>query len=816
MRQPGILQRRGRARFGLAVWSSLGGSSAIQAAVVLWLCCWMPRLPAAPALVEDVERQPLAAATVRLVTALASLGAPLPPSDLAALDAAAGNADPRASVVAIQQILDRHCLAVVTINPESRVSVTEGPAPRELVEQGWRTFLVKVVNEARINPELKVSSPQAAPMFMQGGGERQRPQADGSLVTAIEAQSRFLDLEMPTRQPLVPRLSGLPVEYRILQLFCRDAGDRDVELAFSVGQGTQDIGFRNTVPLLFKSLPSIPVRLSVADEDGRPTTASFVFRDEQGRIYPNPTRRLAPDFFFHEQVYRADGESVSLPPGRYLVEVRRGPEYLPLRRNVEVPTAADSHHESFQLARWIHAAVRHWYSGDHHVHAAGCAHYDSPTEGVGPDAMMRHIVGEDLNVGCVLSWGPCWYAQKQFFDGRVSPLSVDRHLMRYDIEVSGFPSSPAGHLCLLRLTEDDYPGTTLIEEWPSWTLPVLAWGRRQGAVVGYSHSGWGLALPDRMPDGTRQFPPGGQAAPGWQGRAADALPDQAMPPFDGIGANEFIVAAAHDICDFISTVDTPAIWELNIWYHVLNCGLRTRISGETDFPCIYGDRVGLGRVYVKLDPAETLSYDAWVEGLRRGRSYCGDGLSHVFDFTVGGQGPGEAGPDGFSELRLKHPGPVTVAFDVAARLEEHPTEATEAIRRRRLDEKPYWHVERSRVGTSRRVPVEVIVNGRVAASQEIEADGRIVHCEHEIDLPHSAWVAIRILPSVHTNPVFVEVAGRPIRASRSSAEWCRRAVDICWQSKQAGIRPRERAEAAAAYDLARKVYDQAILESVAD
>ena len=63
------------------------------------------------------------------------------------------------------------------------------------------------------------------------------------------------------------------------------------------------------------------------------------------------------------------------------------------------------------------AAQLFGYSGDHHVHAAGCAHYDSPTEGVGPEDMMRHILGEDLNVGCVLSWGPCWYTQKAFFEG---------------------------------------------------------------------------------------------------------------------------------------------------------------------------------------------------------------------------------------------------------------------------------------------------------------------------------------------------------------------------------------------------------------
>ncbi len=59
-------------------------------------------------------------------------------------------------------------------------------------------------------------------------------------------------------------------------------------------------------------------------------------------------------------------------------------------------------------------------------------------------------------------------------------------------------------------------------------------------------------------------------------------------------------------------MDTPAIWELNIWYHTLNAGFRSRISGETDFPCIYGERVGLGRIYVQLDQNQELNYERWV------------------------------------------------------------------------------------------------------------------------------------------------------------------------------------------------------------
>ena len=43
---------------------------------------------------------------------------------------------------------------------------------------------------------------------------------------------------------------------------------------------------------------------------------------------------------------------------------------------------------------------------------------------------MRHLRGEDVNVGCVLTWGPCWYFQKQFFEGDTSRLSSGDHLMR--------------------------------------------------------------------------------------------------------------------------------------------------------------------------------------------------------------------------------------------------------------------------------------------------------------------------------------------------------------------------------------------------
>ena len=88
--------------------------------------------------------------------------------------------------------------------------------------------------------------------------------------------------------------------------------------------------------------------------------------------------------------------------------------------------------------------------------------------------------------------------------------------------------------------------------------------------------------------------------------------------------------------------------------------------------------------------------------------------------------------------------------------------------------------------------------------------------EFDVEIEHSSWVAVRIFPTVHTNPIFVEVGGKPIRASRRSAEWCIKAVDTCWNSKQNRIRTSEKAAASEAYNQARAIYAQILNESVAE
>ena len=742
--------------------------------------------------VRPVPLQPLAQQVHQIENALSYLGQPLSADEVSGIEQAVAEPSESKAVAQLQSILDSHVLAMVQINPESRVKVDVGPAQPELVEAGTRLFLIKVINAAGVTAELKVESPNSGDVYIQSTNAPQ-PAMD---LTKQQAADRWAgvslyplpaepwaSISLYQNPPMHSRLSGLPVEYQILAIYSRDAGQRSAIIRFNVGQGTQDIGFRNDITVLFTARPAHSVTFRVRDENGDPAMASFIVRDSLNRLYPNPSKRLAPDFFFQPQIYRADGETLRLPDGQYTLTYTGGPEYVTQQKSITVDARGPAEVE-FQLARWIDPAKYGWSSGDHHIHAAGCSHYQNPAEGVLPDDMMRQVRGERLNVSSVLTWGPDYYFQKQFFSGHDDPQSTRRQLLHYDIEVSGFPSSHAGHIVLLNLRNQDYPGTKRLEDWPTWDLPILRWAKDQGAVVGFAHSGFGLAV------------------------ATSELPNYDVPGFDGIGADEYIVDVTEpNAVDFISAVDTPYVWELNIWYHTLNVGFRTRIAGETDFPCIYDNRVGMGRTYASVSGA--LSYTSWLDALKAGRSYVSDGKTHLMNFTVGGVHVGE----GNSQLDLPAGSKVVASVMAAAYLPEHPDKSLDELP---YDQQPYWDIERARIGDSRKVAVEIIVNGKAVSSQELMADGTPREMKFEVPIASSSWVAARIIPGAHTNPVFVIVGGKPIRASRRSAEWALKGVDQCWTQKSARISQAEIGEAQKAYDHAREVYKQLIRESAPD
>ena len=134
-----------------------------------------------------------------------------------------------------------------------------------------------------------------------------------------------------------------PREYRVL-LDAEDelSGLRIVATSESaidwirLSKPTEETQSPSGLTTTFHTVGATPVTLRVLDENEQPTTAAFLIKDEDGHIYPTQSKRLAPDFFFHPQVYRGDREQVDLPAGNYTITSWRGPESVPETRQLEV------------------------------------------------------------------------------------------------------------------------------------------------------------------------------------------------------------------------------------------------------------------------------------------------------------------------------------------------------------------------------------------------------------------------------------------------------------------------------------------------
>jgi hypothetical protein len=786
---------------------------------------------------ETSDSQRLASHLTRVLEAMQSLGYPIDDG----IETKLRSVQSRSTAEELQFLFDRYCVATVTINPESRVKAEAGPASLTLQQWAYVPWLIKIVNQGAVKSPIQIESPQAGPSY-RGAALLSMQRQDQLQLRANEAKPgslpRFLHMEWHTQPPMTAIPSGAKVEYAILLVNSSESGQREATLEFSVGSGTQDLGFRAQLPFLMEILPAVPVRLSIHDDEGAPAFARLTIRDAAGRIYPPQPRRLAPDLFFQQQIYREHDEFVYLPPGNFEVECTQGPETVPLRKMMRVVSEVSNTWE-LEVRRWIHPMRYGWYCGDHHIHGAGCAHYTSPTEGVTPKDMFRQVAGEGLNVGCILTWGPCFEFQRQFFRPSIDHVSRRKTLLKYDIEVSGFGSQALGHVCLLNLRDQDFPGSDGTKEkgWPSWATPTLRWAKSQGAVTGYAHSGSGLQI-DAKKAADRMFNKFDQNESGLISRseattcllptdfeyidsdrdggisrvemqtaldtAADQLPNFAIPEMNSVGAMELPVSVAHGVCDFISTMDTARVSEWNMWYHVLNCGYPLKASGETDFPCMSGNAVGQGRVYVQLGKVDRLSFQDWCDGLASGRSYVSDGFVHCLEFSAT---HGELSAMVGDRLILDGPSDVKVKATIGV-ASQMPSSVAYATRqpeggRRFIGDTVTLHGSRSNewVATGERV-VECVVNGRVVASQRVVGDGKLQSVEFDLKLEDSSWLAIRVFPSMHSNPIEAIVRQQPIRASKQSARWCIETIEQLWNQRERNIVSTEREQAREAFQFA--------------
>jgi hypothetical protein len=309
-----------------------------------------------------------------------------------------------------------------------------------------------------------------------------------------------------------------------------------------------------------------------------------------------------------------------------------------------------------------------------------------------------------------------------------------------------------------------------------YSLPVLEWFRHQGALSGYRH-----VAADKAPRSP------GRTLPNFLASAIDE------------GTGDYVMSVAHDAVDFITVGTGDFSSELNLWYHSLNAGFRTRIIGE--MPCAAAEAPPMNGVRSNIQSVSTLQSRRTVLSNDMAVS---EPRAVIHGFKVNGRSPSsEIG----SEVRLPSFGSVAVSASLAVSLDEK--------RAGNAEPRPGWNVENARIADTRLVNVEAVVNGRVAATKTITADGSEQNVDFSLPIQQSSWVAIRIKGAAHTNPVFVLVDNMPVRASRASVEWIMRSLLEAYEAANPRWSEKESANARAAYGYSYAIYQKLLAETKA-
>lgn len=380
------------------------------------------------------------------------------------------------------------------------------------------------------------------------------------------------------------------------------------------------------------------------------------------------------------------------------------------------------------------AAQGRWVASDVHLHttARGCDRDRTP------DALFALMGDDGLEVGASLVWGDGIERDRAFFSGEDHPVSTSERLLHYDLEVSAFAADRGGHLILLGLRDLDFSAE--MDRSPHSGVPLVDWalGQDPRVVVGVAHGfKW---------------------------------PESGFPDYDSWGRPiEFPVHVARGRAHFLSTETSSQLAAIDagtwsLWTKLLNSGFRVAIAGGSDLPCINHRLIGSEpRTLVRVDGP--LSYDAWLAGLRQGRTVATSDWAERLDLRVGGAGIGD-------ELRARNGQRLDVSIETELAVPG---------------------------------PLELLVNGQPAFLISLPSGASTVSTE--LRLAASAWVSARTARA-QSSPVYVIVDGQPIRVSAEDACFLARFVDYLSGKVASGsIDMAESAPLAlAAYAEAREVF----------
>jgi hypothetical protein len=349
-----------------------------------------------------------------------------------------------------------------------------------------------------------------------------------------------------------------------------------------------------------------PVRLRIADAEG----FSYAPFGRLTNFALGPNEDVGGNVLIDSLPYAyIDGTcEIRVPTGPLLIEIDKGPEYQPLRRQVQLGIGQMALRFAFE--RWIDLRKEGWYSGD--AHAEFMTPHAALLEAAAEDLAVVNLLARPTSVVSALestspegaASGPSLTDHPAIsnilaFSGQRPALEMPGHM----VVVNTHNSHPVlGSLGLLNCHRPVYPLTFGGDAGPDdWSL--ADWceqcHRKGGLVI------WTQAWHEK--DGLS---------------AGEALADLILGRIDALE---------------IGPSQTADLDRVDDWYRLLNGGCQIPIVGGSGKN---SNRTVLGsvRTYARLQPGEELTYKNWIEAIRRGRTFVTNGP--LLSFTVNGQEPG--------------------------------------------------------------------------------------------------------------------------------------------------------------------------------
>ena len=424
----------------------------------------------------------------------------------------------------------------------------------------------------------------------------------------------------------------------------------------------------------------LPCRIHLYDKDGKPQHAGDLpfFRDHF--VCPGKVR-------------------LQLPAGDYRVEIERGPEYEQYANSFTLPEFTLKQ-LSICLKRIADLAAKGWYSGDLHVHRAI---EDIPL-------LMR---AEDLHVAPVITW---WnnrnlWSERQIPKNPLFKIDGDRyyHVMAGEDEREGG--------ALMYFNRNQYlPITGSTREYPS-PMKFINQAREEGEVwIDIEKPFW-------------------WDVPVWlASKKIDSV---------GLANNHMCRSRMYESeawgrprnTDRLPAPRGNGFWTQEIYYHILNCGLRVPPSAGSASG-VLPNPLGYNRVYVYC--SDEFNYDTWWQGLKAGRSFVTNGP--LLLAKANGQLPGH----------------------VFASTGEQPVEI---------------EVEVSLISRDKVTAIEIIRNGKIECTVPTASKSQSIDLG-KMTFRRSGWFLVRAITDLEhtfrfatTAPYYVEVGAGKRFVSRNSAHF---------------------------------------------